>query len=63
MDAIPRSPLPANATMPLVRIRDLPLTVPSAAGPVNILRGVDLDIGKGEAVGLSAPPVRARPAC
>jgi putative ABC transport system ATP-binding protein len=41
--------------MPLVRIRDLRLTVPSAAGPVNILRGVDLDIAKGEAVGLVGP--------
>src|ERR1700720_3673134 len=50
MDAI--SPLAAN---PLVRVKDLFLTVPSAAGPVNILRGVDLDIGKGEAVGLIGP--------
>ncbi|MEA2773421.1 MAG: putative transport system ATP-binding protein, partial [Acetobacteraceae bacterium] len=41
--------------MPLVRIRDLRLTVPSAAGPVNILRGIDLDIAKGEAVGLVGP--------
>jgi putative ABC transport system ATP-binding protein len=52
MDAIPRAPLPAK---PLVRIRDLFLTVPSAAGPVNILRGVDLDIDTGEAVGLIGP--------
>jgi putative ABC transport system ATP-binding protein len=55
MDAIPHSPLPADANMPLVRISDLHLTVPSAAGPVNILRGVDLDIGKGQAVGLVGP--------
>lgn len=41
--------------MPLVRIRDLHLTVPSAAGPVNILRGIDLEIVKGEAVGLIGP--------
>ncbi len=41
--------------MPLLRIRDLYLTVPSSAGPVNILRGVDLDIAKGEAVGLIGP--------
>ncbi len=53
MDTIPRSPLSAGA--PLVRIRDLTLTVPSAAGPVTILRGIDLDIGKGEAVGLVGP--------
>jgi putative ABC transport system ATP-binding protein len=55
MDTIPFSPLPANATAPLVRIRDLRLTVPSAAGPVNILRGIDLELGKGEAVGLVGP--------
>jgi putative ABC transport system ATP-binding protein len=53
MDAIPPSPLPP--VVPLVRIRDLHLTVPSAAGPVNILRGVALDIARGEAVGLVGP--------
>ena len=52
MDAIPLSPL---SDQPLVRIRDLHLTVPSAAGPVNILRGIDLEIDKGEAVGLVGP--------
>ncbi len=31
------------------------LTVPSAAGPVNILRGIDLDIDAGEAVGIIGP--------
>ena len=41
--------------MPLVHIRNLHLTVPSAAGPVNILRGIDLDIAQGEAVGLIGP--------
>jgi putative ABC transport system ATP-binding protein len=40
---------------PLVRVKNLVLTVPSAAGPVNILRGVDLDIARGEAVGLIGP--------
>jgi len=38
-----------------VRIRGLSLTVPAAAGPVNILRGIDLDIAAGEAVGLVGP--------
>ena len=49
---MPLSPL---SDQPLVRIRDLYLTVPSAAGPVNILRGIDLEIDKGEAVGLVGP--------
>ena len=39
----------------MVRVRGLRLTVPSAAGPVNILRGIDLDISRGEAVGLVGP--------
>jgi putative ABC transport system ATP-binding protein len=39
----------------LVEVRNLSLTVPSAAGPVNILRGIDLDIDTGEAVGLVGP--------
>jgi putative ABC transport system ATP-binding protein len=54
MDSIPTSESPAGAAA-LVRIRDLRLTVPSAAGPVNILRGIDLDILRGEAIGLVGP--------
>jgi putative ABC transport system ATP-binding protein len=58
MDAIPRNApqvtAPAPET-PLVQVRGLTLTVPSAAGPVNILRGVALDILKGEAVALVGP--------
>ncbi len=38
-----------------MRIRGLWLTVPAAAGPVNILRGIDLDIAAGEAVGVVGP--------
>src|SRR5579862_2583172 len=55
MDAITSSPTPAQhaAAEPLVRIQDLHLTLPSAAGPVNILRGVDLDVAAGEAVGVT----------
>jgi len=55
MDAIPSNAIPVNATTPLVRVRDLALTLPSAAGPVNILRGIDLDIARGEALGLLGP--------
>jgi putative ABC transport system ATP-binding protein len=55
MNAIPRSPLSAKSSTPLVRIRDLRLTVPSAAGPVNILQGIDLEMARGEAVGLVGP--------
>jgi len=40
---------------PLVQVRDLTLTLPSASGPVNILRGVNLDLTKGEALGLVGP--------
>ena len=40
---------------PLVRVRDVRLTVPSAAGPVNILTGLDLEVAAGEAVGIVGP--------
>ena len=55
MDAIPSQSIPADTATPLVRVRDLVLTLPSAAGPVNILRGIDLDIARGEALGLLGP--------
>ena len=38
-----------------MQVRGLCLTVPSSAGPVNILRGIDLDIEAGAAVGLVGP--------
>lgn len=55
MDATPPSPVPAAFAAPLVEVRKLHLTVPSAAGPVNILRGIDLDIAASEAVGIIGP--------
>ncbi len=51
MDAI----VPTAPESPLVQVRGLTLTVPSAAGPVNILRGVDLDIAANAAVALVGP--------
>jgi len=44
-----------NSPEPLVQARGLCLTVPSDAGPVNILRNVDFHLGAGEAVGLVGP--------
>jgi putative ABC transport system ATP-binding protein len=56
MDAIASPPVAAARTLPgLVRIRDLHLTVPAASGPVNILRGISLDIDAGEVVGIVGP--------
>ncbi len=39
----------------LIEVHDLTLTVPSTAGPVNILRGIDLVIDEGEAIGVVGP--------
>jgi putative ABC transport system ATP-binding protein len=46
-----RSSTPA----PFIQITDLHLSVPAAAGPVNILRGIDLTVEAGEAVGIVGP--------
>jgi putative ABC transport system ATP-binding protein len=39
----------------MVQARDLRLTVAASAGPVNILAGLDLAVGVGEAVGIVGP--------
>ena len=52
MDAVSS---PSSRIEPLVRVRSLHLTLTSAAGPVAILRGADLDIAAAEAVGLVGP--------
>ena len=38
-----------------ISLEDVRLTLESAAGPVNILRGIDLSIGPGETVGVVGP--------
>jgi putative ABC transport system ATP-binding protein len=56
MDSITPSPTrSAPHREAFIQIRDLRLTVPSTAGMVNILRGIDLSIEEGEAVGLVGP--------
>ncbi len=40
---------------PVATLRDVHLTLPSKAGSVDILRGIDLEVGRGEAVGLVGP--------
>ena len=58
MDALPhRAPTSAGtlAGSPLIEARDLSLQVRAQAGEINILRGVDLAVGVGEAVGIVGP--------
>lgn len=39
----------------MVRLRNVELTLESKAGPVNILNGIDLDVGSGETVSVVGP--------
>ncbi|MBO1076329.1 ABC transporter ATP-binding protein [Roseomonas marmotae] len=47
--------LPPRDPAPLIRARGLSLKVVAAGGEVNILRGIDLDVARGEAVGIVGP--------
>jgi len=45
----------SDPSSPIVRIWDVHLTLASAAGAVNILRGISLEVGRGETVGIVGP--------
>jgi len=38
-----------------IKLDDVHVTLPSRAGPVHILRGVDLNIAEGEAIAVVGP--------
>ncbi|MCW8862546.1 MAG: ATP-binding cassette domain-containing protein, partial [Rhodospirillales bacterium] len=44
-----------DGTVLAVALNDLHLTLSGAAGEVNILRGIDLSIDRGETVGIIGP--------
>src|SRR5262249_39052112 len=46
---------PRKAAPPSIRLTDVHLELASAAGPVNILRGIDLSVGAGEVVSIVGP--------
>jgi putative ABC transport system ATP-binding protein len=49
---MPPSPLPSG---PVIELADIHLKLPSPAGEVNILRGIDMTIARGETLGLVGP--------
>lgn len=46
---------PAAENTTIVRLSDVHLTLASTAGPVNILRGIDLSVQPGERIGIVGP--------
>lgn len=51
----PNAATPAVEREPIVRLNDVKLTLASTAGPVNILRGIDLVVQAGERIGIVGP--------
>ena len=47
--------LPDSAAVPLVRLEGIELRLDSAAGKVDILRGIDLSVGRGETISVVGP--------
>jgi putative ABC transport system ATP-binding protein len=47
--------LKAPPRPPIITLRDLRLSISAAAGPVNILRGIDLNVETGETIGILGP--------
>ena len=52
---MPREALPDSASAPLVRLDRIELSLDSAAGRVDILRGIDLSVGRGETISVVGP--------
>jgi putative ABC transport system ATP-binding protein len=55
MNEVAASAARATAVSPLVDLAGVEVSLPSAAGTVNILRGVDLSVARGEAVAIVGP--------
>ncbi|MGE0210337.1 MAG: ABC transporter ATP-binding protein [Parvibaculaceae bacterium] len=55
MDAPLRHIAAKTAQPPVIELRDVRLTLSSRAGPVEILRGVDLAVAPGQSVGIVGP--------
>ena len=64
MDALHvTGPTSDGATKPLIEARGLSFKVRAGAGEINILRGLDLRVNAGEAVGIVGPSGSGKPAC
>src|ERR1700741_5366409 len=54
-DVIPKSMAEDSQNQAMIRLTGVQLKLASAAGGVNTLRGLDLDVAKGETVGVVGP--------